>query len=990
MKSWVLALGVLVLAATPGSAQDLTLRVRAVQYPGEQALGGNATMALARQGHGYLWLGTQRVLGRYDGIRVTPLHPEMYVTALVEGAGGDVWVGSHEGRVHRYTARTDTLARVPLRGLARGAITALYAAAPGPLWVAVQDSGLFRADPPYLHATRVPFARDAVQVLLPSHSQPGVLWAGTSSGVVALGEAGEETEYRLQGVSVTALAEANGELWCGSGTGALYRLSAGAATAHVTGLPSDVSISDLVASRARPGLLWIGTRGAGVLAFDMQRGQAVRVRTDALPLSRLDVLDVHEDAQGTLWIATMSGLYRAALEAPRFEPHRIGMPARTDLSKSVVSLHASAAEPGVVWAGTIRGGVTRYDMARRKVERFFTDPGHPLNLSFAIHEDAAQRLWMAAGEHATLYLFNRARGTATGFPLTADPQASGILKSLYAPPSRPGTLYVSTRERGIVEFDVNRKVVTRHFADTTLAGAKHVWSVLEAPDEPGILYAATDDQGVVRLDLGTGAAAPVRGKGTPQCPIEVAAVALAADGEGALWVGTYGQGLVRFDRRTGICRTYDAVASVAPDPGALALDARGRVWMSGNTTGLAVFDPVSEVLTRFGPDDGLQGSLFYFNALHQQPGWLLVGGQEGFNAFNPDRFFPDTTAYPTVLTRLLIDGRPRPLPRQEGAYEGLGLAYDERDIEVAFAGLDLRRPHLNRYRVRLDEGDAAGAWRYVSAEQASERYPRLAPGRYTLRVESTNRDGVWSRQAAVLPFRILPPFYATWWFRSLLLALAGAVALTLHQLRVQQLLRLARLRSRIAGDLHDEIGADVSALALRAEAASVRATLDGDTRQTFEAISGSARETAQRVREVVWVLNARYDTLGKLVSKLEDTAAALLAGCLPYSFHRPADLPDLPIGMEARQHVYFLFKEALRNAAEHAHATRLDIAIGFERGLFTFTVADDGTGFDVENGRQGNGLGLMRERAEKSGGTLHIDSAPGEGTTVQFALRLKG
>ncbi len=346
--------------------------------------------------------------------------------------------------------------------------------------------------------------------------------------------------------------------------------------------------------------------------------------------------------------------------------------------------------------------------------------------------------------------------------------------------------------------------------------------------------------------------------------------------------------------------------------------------MTSNTAGLAAFDPRREAFTRFTEADGLQGMHFFFNAFHRQPQRLLFGGKHGFNAFDPDSINTDTTSFPTLLTGLRVDGAPRPLGRKDEAYELQEFVHDERDVDFQFAGMDLRQPQLNRYRVRLDGADDEGAWRYVSAEQASERYPRLAPGRYTLRVESTNRDGVWSRQAAILPFRILPPFYATSLFRSLLVLAAALIGLTLHRMRVRQILRLERLRSRIAGDLHDEIGADVSALALRAEAASVRASLDGDTRRTFEAISGSARETAQRVREVVWVLNARYDTLGKLVSKLEDTAAALLAGCLPYSFHRPTSCPTFPSAWRREQHVYFLFEEdpPRRRRARPRHAPR--------------------------------------------------------------------
>ena len=126
-------------------------------------------------------------------------------------------------------------------------------------------------------------------------------------------------------------------------------------------------------------------------------------------------------------------------------------------------------------------------------------------------------------------------------------------------------------------------------------------------------------------------------------------------------------------------------------------------------------------------------------------------------------------------------------------------------MDFQFAGMDLRHDNSTATRARDGADDEGAAYARPSRRRSA---PVLAPGRYTLRVESTNRDGVWSRQAAILPFRILPPFYATWWFRSLLVLAAALIGLTLHRMRVRQILRLERLRSRIAGDLHDEIGAD--------------------------------------------------------------------------------------------------------------------------------------------------------------------------------------
>jgi signal transduction histidine kinase len=234
------------------------------------------------------------------------------------------------------------------------------------------------------------------------------------------------------------------------------------------------------------------------------------------------------------------------------------------------------------------------------------------------------------------------------------------------------------------------------------------------------------------------------------------------------------------------------------------------------------------------------------------------------------------------------------------------------------------------------------------------------------------------------------PYYATWWFRLSAAAAVLALVVGFYTYRLAELRRRQELRLAIAGRLHDDVSADLASIAMKADLIARDLILSSDRRGMLEEIGRAARDSALMVRETVWVVSTRYDTLPQLVTKMSDTADTLLVGQLEHTFSTPSDeLPAVELEWELRQDVYLLFKESLSNALRHARATRVDIQLTYSAPELAVRISDDGIGFDPSNVREGNGLGLMRARMSKHRGDLRISGARGEGTTVEFRVLVR-
>ncbi len=971
----------LVLAAIGGRVSAVAQPLRPERLPAAEAgLAGSFVMDVAVDGDGFLWIGSQRGVDRWDGVRLVSDERPSDVRRIAAGRVG-LWAGG-SGVAYRPDAvgsawRTLRDAR-PDGPLASG-VRALLPDGRGGAWVGTAGHGLVHAVPARRRYGRVlGLPSDSIRALVRPRRAPAWLWVGTPAGLThvdaATGRAAGTWWPGGDSTAVVACTDAGAVVWCATRAGNLHALDVATGRA-LRSVAAGGPVSALVVSRARPGSLWIGTRGAGLRVLTLA-GEVVPAVVGAGALARAEVMGLAEGADGVLWIGTLVGLYRADVR-----PLALAASAVLPGAPPVSALYEPPRAPGTLWLGILNGGLHHLERARGRRTAWTDAPGVP-DVLFAIHEDSRRRLWLG-GPGAALSRFDPQTGRAERVVLDARPGAAVF--SVREDAARPGRLWVSTQAAGLIEFDADLRRVVRQWAPGGRGryafGGEVVWATAEAVGQPGVRWLATYGAGLMRLDVASGRLRPAPTTGGCVLGTNVNAIAPAPDG--ALWLGVERRAVVRYEPRTGACRAFPLDDGQPAEGYAVALDPLGRVWVALRARGVVALDPARGTQTRFSTADGLPSDETFIPAhARTAAGEWLLGGPGGWAALPLERLARGRHAPHVAVTRLRVDGRDVTLP---GGSAPLVLRHDQNDVAVEFAALDLRQPEANRYRVRLGHDGKAGAWTALGA-QADTRFPFLAPGRYTLRVAGAGPAGVWA-EARPLALVVQPPLWRRWWVRLLAALAAVAAVAGLYQVRIRQMRRLETTRRRIADDLHDDIGSKVSTVALRLDLARRDPALAPETRQHLADLAGAARGVVTDLRDVVWLVDAGHDSLADLVDRIE-IATAQMCAARAHAVDRPAALPDVSLSMERRRHVFLWVREALHNTCAHGCGT-VRVRVTADGGHLRVAVEDEGPGFDPRDVGRGRGLSTLRTRAEALGGQGAVESAPGGPTRAWLLVPLR-
>jgi signal transduction histidine kinase/streptogramin lyase len=502
-----------------------------------------------------------------------------------------------------------------------------------------------------------------------------------------------------------------------------------------------------------------------------------------------------------------------------------------------------------------------------------------------------------------------------------------------------------------------------------------------AEDRAGQLWIGMLDGGLVRLRNGAFQQFPPS-TGAPDQGIR----ALLVDRQGRLWIGSRTRGLLRVDDPS---RTDPVFSAYARSSGlssitvqALAEDLDGRIYAAGGS-GIARVDPRTGRIRHFTTSDGLlPGDLRV--GFRDRHGVLWFGGDQGLTRIEPQEERVDS---PVVLVHSIrVNGQVRPIS-DLGDVEpaALSLSPSERQLQVEFGGF--RQDLL--YQTRLSGIDPD--WTSPSSSR-SVHYLSLAPASYELSIRAVTPEGTSSSRPAQVRFRIAPPFWQRWWFLGLAALAVTAVAYTFHRYRVSRLLELERVRTRIASDLHDDIGSGLSRIAVLSEVARHEAG-DGSSpvSEHLAVIARASRELVDSMSDIVWVINPERDHLGDLMQRMRRFASDVFTSLgVEFTFRVPSDEQHSKVGADVRRHIFLICKESVNNVVRHSGCTKCDIELRVESGWLVLTVKDNGRGFDPAHADEGNGLVNMHERARMLGGELRVDSGHGEeGTKMTLRVPLK-
>ncbi|MBY0503410.1 MAG: hypothetical protein K2X03_05865 [Bryobacteraceae bacterium] len=915
---------------------------------------------------GYLWFGTQDGLNRYDGqtfriYRHAEENPDSLpnnsVSALLEDRQGTLWVATTGGGVAAFDRVSGKFRRYALRD---NNASALLEDRGGTLCVATQFGGLHRRNGESFVAYPLP-GSDITALL---EDAPGRFTVATRyHGLFSFdAAAGRFTPLAWQPASpmvYSLLRGRNGTLYAGSAVGVSAQVARSGKF-----IPLAVTAKVVTAMwEDERGDLWLGgENGLSRVQPDGTRLHYAHEEADPASLSSADVRSLYVDRSGTYWVGTERGLNRFSPLRLRFASVGRGM-----RDRSIRALYESP--DGDVWVGN-RYGLDRLDAASGKFRAVFSGA--------AVYS-------IAVGRAGTMGL-----GTSTGLVEIGQdgtPRRKLLEKELiYCIAITPSGMWAGARG-GLYRVDPATGLMThyQHQANRpdSLAG-NDVRAIEVASD--GALWIGTRQFGVDRLD-------PATGRFTHFPALSGNAVySLFLEPAGVLWVGTT-TGLTRLDAAAGKSTRYttaqglpnDTINAILPAPG-------GQLWVSTNQ-GLSRMDTRTGTFRNYDVSHGLQdnefnGSVGYAAA----SGHLSFGGSYGYNRFLPSALADREYEPPVAITEFLMLGEP---VAGFDAAQPLQLSWRDPMIGFSFAALDYSTPRQLRYAYRMEGFDTD--WRYTGRREAT--YTNLDPGRYTFRVRGTNSDGKWSRHEAAVTVMIAPPPWQRWWFRLLAVGLvAGALGLLYRRrmagFRQAQATREAfsRMllesqeveRKKIAGELHDSLGQNLSVIRNHALLGLRKA--DSGTEPHLHEIADAASLAIDEVREIATNLRPQQlERLG-LGSALQVAVKRAEAAS---GIHFLVELGALEgtLASEDEIHLYRIVQEALSNILKHSQATEAAVVATRPGGGLRLEIRDNGRGFAVAGAEQeGLGLSSLAERARilRAGYTLR--SAPGVGTAILLEI----
>ncbi len=790
----VIALGVCVLLAYTASAfgavrmadqRDLVFD----RLGAQQGLSQLGVTAIAQDQQGFIWVGTQEGLYRYDGYSFETfyhldddpgslLHDQ--IRDIFPDSKGNLWVGTDAGlnRYDPHTGKFDVYSLVP-DGDGQGVtkVLSLFEDRSGTLWVGT-DTGLFEMRPNGALSGFVHDASDAASIGRGSvwavfEDSQGTLWVGTELGGLSRLNADRLTFSRydtsnnaISDNHVRAIVEQSGKLWVATFNGGISIFDP--TTGHSRAIVAQPLEADQLGSnRVRAllsdqhGNIWVGSDfGLHLWHPDSQNfTRYVHDATDAHSLANNNVLELFQDRGGVVWVGTFNGLakWNANIETfPHFKQN--GRGAQGLSSNEITSFEET--DNGDVWVGTY-GGLNRWKPTAERFDLLLTKRdglAEDVVMSLA---SRGNELWVGTfSSGVSLVRDGRVEATFAHDPADATSISANAITSILV--DDRGNVWFSTWGGG-----VNRYLGEGRFKRYPEAhnprgqfSNLHAVDMEQAPD--GRIWIATDGGGVVILNAESGETEILRAVSADPHSLSSDHAITLAYVAGAMWVGTNDSGLNRFLPEQGQFQHITKGVGLASDKvfGILE-DDRGHLWISGSK-GLSMLDPRTGQIAAYDSTHGLQSNDFNSGAyLRLSDGSFLFGGNHGFNAFDPARIKGNTYVPPIVVTEFSKFNEPFSLPTPVYQSDGIELNYKDFVIGFEFSAMDFTAPEKNRFRYMLQGFDRD----WVDAKSGTHQvtYTNLDSGDYQFRVLGSNNDGVWNETGTTINVTVNPPLWATWW-----------------------------------------------------------------------------------------------------------------------------------------------------------------------------------------------------------------------------------
>lgn len=969
-------------------------------WQSDDGLPDNSVTSIAQTSDGYLWVATQGGLVRFDGVQFKRLSlpvisgmPTGMIRELTVCGGNHLWMALEGGVVVSATSE-ETKIYTSANGLPVFRPLSIAEDADGAVWVGYSDGSACRI---FNNVVKRFSGRDGLPGIgictVATDAKKQVWFAKV--GQVGKFQNGKFVSLATMPDRLTCIAaRQGGGIWICSGR-EFFKCEEGRSPVKIAQLaPAGQIVEPLVLFEDRVGAVWIGTAASGLFRFDGTN--VTRIGT-----SRGEIRSITEDNEGDIWVGTSGdGLKRLRPGALELYGVENGLPFET-----VRSVCEDAS--GSLWAVTQNGFLARSQGDRWS--EINTTADWPGGQASCVASDQKGSVWIGT--------------MGNGLYRWADGKYTVIRKSDGLASDRIWTLMADSSDQLWIALDGTNCVqclTDGQFTKFNLPSGSHV---VRAMAEGGshTMWLGTEDGRLLRVNGGTLV------DETPRTLARTLPIrCLETTPDGSLWIGYAGAGIgwLKDDRFARI-----GAAQGLPDEfiSQIVADGRGSLWFAGNNGIFKIQQQQIEEVAAgklehvramlLGKNEGLPSLQANFGfgmpAIRTRDGRICFSMLTGLAVVSPQRIPVNELPPPVVIEQMKVDGKTAIIPGDSQLLgdeisltnvlkpcRALEIPPQHREIRFDFNALSFVSPENVHLRYRLEGYDQ----QWIDTLQRSATYSRMPAGNYQFHVLACNNSGVWNQNGALLRFTVVPFFWQTWWFRlGLIVAFtAGLIALVyyislrrLHQklFRLEQESAVQKDRARIAKDLHDDLGANLSQIAMLSELAQTDLEKPAQAHGHIDQIFRTARLLTRSLDEIVWAVNPRNDTLDGFVVHICQFAPEFLrtAGIRP-RLDMPLDLPPVKLAPNVRHQLYLAFKEALHNVVKHAGATEVWLRLEIKGHTLVLIVEDNGRGFETDTLSQNGADGLMnlRHRMEDIGGKFEQQSEPARGTRVAFMAPMNG
>lgn len=958
----------------------------------------------------FRWFGTQDGLNRFDGygfkvFRAGGAHAlnTSFVQALLADSQGRFWVGTGGG-VNLYNKKQETFARFSdifgLKHLIDSvSIKKIFEDQQHNIWVMAEEKGLFCFNPNTRQIAA--YLRTDKSLYDFCFAPDGTLWVSSYNEIYFFDASKKQfvtIDIHRKTTPTTLFnglaTDQQGNLWIGTYEDGVYVVAKNghAIKAHhkAGNAPQNLSSNEITClMRDKRGRIWIGTRMGGISIYNPDNQSFSHIKhnkNDNRTLSENNVWQLYEDQQGIVWVG-LSGQGINKYDPLKFQFELIqkedNRPNNTLPDNMIFRLFGQKDD---LYIGTESGGIARYSVKNRQFLPFLSrlkDPHNSLTKEIRnILTDHENNLWIANWKG--LCKIDVTRGSVEAYPLLEQRKIKYLFDAkLIENGLQKEEIWVGGEEI-LKRFDLRSKT-WKNWQDLPALAAIASYTIRHIyQDTYANIWLGTLEHGLFHYNVKTGKITNFDAKRGLTCTN----IRSFCENNRTLWVGT-DCGLFEIDMPLLTTRRHYTTANGLPNNVIYSiLDDGNHLWLSSNS-GLTRFSRGGGVVKNYDQNDGLQSNEFNTSVCYKHPdSTLFFGGVNGINRFKVSDLVSNKFVPPVKITKIMV---------VDSVYAPnlsvVVLKHDQNFIAFEFTALNFSNTAKNQYQYQLEGIDK----RWInSAHGRTVNYAQLPPGTYIFRVKGSNNDGRWNEAGASVEVVVLPPFWATWWFRLLLIAVLLSGVYGVYRYRISQLQKQQQQeinvsvktqeleRQRLAKELHDGLGANLALLKMYlASIGNPKIPADELKIRSINLITDSLQDFRRLIHDM-HPRNLAYYGLVHTITEMVELINQ--SGQINVVFEAK-DIPqNLTESIEIN--LFRIVQELLQNAIKHAQSASISLSLVFENEHIQLKYRDEGRGFDalLVPPTQGNGLANIQSRVTLLKGTFNVASTPGHGTSVRIKV----